>query len=117
MSVVPELAAVSMPITWPDAVSSGPPESPATTSALVSIRPDRLSEASESSASVVMCWYVAVTVPVAWERLPVPPALPTAVTVSPVLAALVASFATVRPDALLSCRTAMSSAGAPSRSP
>jgi len=36
-------AAVSIPITWPEEFSSGPPESPGRTAAFVSISPLRLS--------------------------------------------------------------------------
>ena len=42
--VVTSLPAVSIPMTWPAAFASGPPESPATMSALVWIIPCSVSE-------------------------------------------------------------------------
>ena len=56
----------------------------------------------------MIVWSSALTVPSAAERVPVPFALPTAVTASPTEAVLVARSAGVRPDAFSSCSTATS---------
>ena len=49
-------AAVSMPITSPEAFTNGPPESPASTLALTSIRPDSCSLPPVSSSFAVIFW-------------------------------------------------------------
>ena len=99
-----------MPITLPDASTSGPPESPGCTPAFVSIRPVSRSEVSPSLA--VIDRPSPVTVPVAAIGAPpAPPALPSAVTASPTATFEESPRLTVsRPDAFFSCSTATSAA-------
>ena len=78
----PDDAAVSMPTTRPRLLTSGPPESPGSTPAFVSISPVSCSEPPASSEAVIDLPRP-VTVPVAEAMLPVPPALPRAVTFAP----------------------------------
>ena len=76
--------AVSMPMTCPLESTSGPPESPAMTSASVSSRPVRRSPELPESSVAVMLWPVAVMLPVATEGSPgLAIALPIAATAMP----------------------------------
>ena len=76
-------AATSMPTTRPDALASGPPESPGWMPASTWMRPSRVSlEPSVSDAT--MRWSSAVTRPGAIDGAPpFPPALPSPTTASP----------------------------------
>ena len=56
-------AAVSMAMTWPVPLTSGPPESPGWMSALVWIRPPGCSEVPSSVSLAVICWLSATTEP------------------------------------------------------
>jgi hypothetical protein len=61
----PELAAVSMPTTWPEVFTSGPPESPGRMPAFTWMRPFRVSALAPVSSVAVMVWPMAVTWPAA----------------------------------------------------
>ena len=75
-----------MPMTWPCEFTSGPPESPASMLAFVSISPVSCSDEPEPSSVAVIAWLSAVTAPGATAGVPpVPPALPSATTLSPTL--------------------------------
>ena len=101
-----------MPTILPAESYSGPPESPGSMPAFVSMRPCSDSEATVSSASVVMLWLSAVTVPAAARSFSPPSALPTPVTASDVFTVAEPSiFAVVRPLAFCNCSTATSSVG------
>ena len=80
----PAEAAVFIPTTLPAAFRSGPPESPGSRAALVSIRPVRRSLPPASSLTVI-AWARPVTAPVVVVSAPVPLALPVAETVWPTL--------------------------------
>ncbi len=99
-----------MPITAPEASTSGPPESPGWTSAFTWIIPVSCSEVPEDSSLAVIDWFRAVTLPGAAVGVrPVPPALPMAVTGSPTLTVDESpSWAVDSPEALASWRTARS---------
>ena len=102
-------AAVSIPITSPDAFRSGPPESPGRTAAFVSIRPLRFSLPPCSSLTLIERPRP-VTVPDAEISLPVPPAFPSARTDSPASTESESPMGVVfRFEAPLACRTATSS--------
>ncbi len=108
-SAEPDEAAVAMPTTSPSESRTGPPESPETMSAATSMSPESDSVPVPDSLCTWMAWSVAVTVPSAATRLPVPSALPTSVTASPVFAPPSSSSETVdSPEASLSLRTATS---------
>ncbi len=108
-SADPEDAAVAMPTTSPSLSSTGPPESPDTMSAATCRSPCSDSVPVPDSLCTWMSWSVAVTVPWADTRSPVPPALPTSVIASPVFAPPSSSSVTVEsPEASLSLRTATS---------
>ena len=80
----PAEAAVSTPRTWPEVLTSAPPESPGWMSALVSMRPLSCSDVPSPWSLAVIDWLSAVTVPPAALGVPpVPPALPTPTTSSP----------------------------------
>src|SRR5437763_15874025 len=82
-----EDAAVSMPMTWPEALTNDPPESPGWMLALTSISPDSCSLVPPSSSPAVIDWLSAVIDPPALVGVPpLPPALPTATTGSPTAA-------------------------------
>src|SRR4030088_3549567 len=103
-------AAVSMPITWPEALVRGPPASPAWVAALVRMSPDSCSAVPDAASVAVIDWLRPVTVPVATDGVPSwPPALPMATTLLPT-ATLdeLPRFAVGRPDAPCSWITAMS---------
>ena len=91
-------------------LNSGPPESPAWMSALVSISPVSCSELPDDSSEAVMAWLSAVIWPEATAGVPpTPPALPSATTSSPTAAEEESPVvATVSPDAPVSWSTAMS---------
>ena len=74
--------AVFIPITASALLSSGPPESPATTFALTPTSPVSRVAPPVSSPTMIDC-RSAVTEPVTVLSVPVPPALPTAVIRSP----------------------------------
>ena len=99
-----------MPMTWPAASASGPPESPETMSALVSIIPCRVSLATEPPWSLaVMDWFSPVTWPAAGTMVLCPSALPMATTAAPVFTVDESPMGTVcRPDAPWSWISAMS---------
>ncbi len=100
---------MSTPITSPEVVSSGPPESPASMAASTSISPVSFSDAPVDSSDAVIDWSSAVTEPpTALGVPPLPPALPIATTGSPTLTAAVARVAVARPDAPESRSTATS---------
>lgn len=100
-----------MPITWPWELTSAPPESPGWMSALVWISPVSCSLTPDPSSEAVMDWFRSVTVPLATDGVPpLPPALPSAVTVSPLCTEEESPrLAVVRPDAFCSWITATSS--------
>ena len=76
-----------MPMTWPEVLTSEPPESPGWMPALVSIRPVRFSELPPPSSLAVIDWFRAVIDPPAALGVPpVPPALPTPTTAWPTAA-------------------------------
>ncbi len=102
--------AVSMPMTWPAKSASGPPESPETICAFVSINPCRVSEVTVPPTSLaVMVWFSPVTRPTAGTMAFCPSALPRATTVAPDLTAAELPIGTVRrPDAPCSRIRAMS---------
>ena len=104
------LPAVSMPMTRPAELTSGPPESPATMFAFVSIIPCSVSEVTAPPWSLaVMVWLIPVTWPVAETISLRPSALPMAITVAPVLTWLESPVGTgCRPDAFCSWISAMS---------
>ncbi len=95
---------------WPWPFTSGPPESPAWMLAFVSSRPVSCSEEPEDSSDAVIDWLSAVIVPGATDGVPpTPPALPSAVTLSPTPTVPESPVvAVVSPDAPESCSTAMS---------
>src|SRR3954463_1440284 len=98
-----------MPTTASEESSSGPPESPAWMAASVSISPVRCSGLLPSESLAVMLRSTAVTVPGAALGVPpVPPALPTPVTASPVDTADELVFTVARPEASTSWTTATS---------
>src|SRR5580693_9625505 len=105
---VPAEAAVSMPTTAPNWLTSGPPESPGWMSALDSIRPLSCSEVPEPSSDAVIDWLRAVTWPGATDGVPpAPPALPSPTTLLPTLTVLeLPMVAVFRPEAPLSWSTA-----------
>ena len=107
----PADAAVSMPITWPELFTSGPPESPDTMFASTSIRPVSVSEEPVASSLAVIDRLSAVTVPGATDGVPpVPPALPMPTTPSPALTFDESPIdAVASPEASRSWMTAMSS--------
>ena len=98
-----------MPTTSPCVSRSGPPESPATTSAVVSIMDVSVSDDAEPSSAAVTDAVSEEIVPAAAESAPVPSALPTAVTTSPTAACSRSTVMVLRPDAPVSCRRATSS--------
>jgi hypothetical protein len=77
-----DAAAVSMPTTSPWLLTSRPPESPGSIPAFVSISPVSCSAPPCSSEAVIVLPRP-VTVPAAELMLPLPPALPRAVTLAP----------------------------------
>jgi hypothetical protein len=103
-------AAVVIPITLPAVLTSGPPESPDSTGASVSISPDSCSAAPLVRDPAVMERLSPVTRPAtALGVPPSPPALPIATTGSPTFRDEESATDTVeRPDAPCSCSTAMS---------
>ena len=73
-----------MPMTWPDALSSGPPESPGSMSAFVRIMPVRCSTEPVALVCASIAAPSAVMLPVATEGVPsLPSALPSATTFWP----------------------------------
>src|SRR5581483_11548610 len=79
-------AAVSMPITWPALLISGPPESPGSSGASIWISPASVSGWLPSRSVAVIVWFMATTLPLTvWGAPPTPPALPRATTGSPTL--------------------------------
>src|SRR5450631_2845092 len=108
----PEDPAVSIPSTWPELLTSDPPESPGCTSASTPIAPVSCSAAPVmSSLAVTDCWRPVIEPPAAVGVPPVPPALPTATIDSPTVAVEESPIDAVRrPEAPLSCSTATSSA-------
>ncbi len=104
------LPAVSMPMTCPAALTSGPPESPDTMPAFVWSIPCRVSDLTVPPWSVaVMVSWSPVIWPLAgtiWLR---PSALPRATTLSPILTLAESPTGTAcRPDGLCSWISAMS---------
>ena len=88
--------AVSTPMTCPVEVLSGPPESPGTMPALIWIMPCKVSVLSAAASSeAVMVLSSPVTCPPAGMMAPVPSALPSASTASPVLTAVELPIGTV----------------------
>jgi hypothetical protein len=78
------LAAVSMPITAPEPLTSGPPESPSWIGASVCSIPVRFSVVPAPLSLAVMSRFLALRMPCAVDgRPPLPPALPIASTGSP----------------------------------
>ena len=108
---MPVEAAVSMPMTCPAGLTSGPPESPGWMLAFVSSMPLSCSDELPSSSLAVIDWFRAVIVPAATDGVPpLPPALPSATTCSPEVTCDELPGDTVAsPDAPCSCSTAMSS--------
>ena len=107
-------AAVSMPITWPAALDSGPPESPAAIGALVCSMPCSVSLLAPLPESLaVMVRFSAVIVPLVTVGVPpVPPALPMATTPVPRVTLAESPTDTVfSPDAPTSLISATSSTG------
>ena len=102
--------AVSMPITWPWVLVSGPPESPGWIGALDWMSPLSRSELLDPSSPAVIARPRPVTLPVATEGVPLrPSALPMATTLSPMRTCDESPrFAVVRPEAPCNCSTAMS---------
>ena len=102
-------AAVFMPTTSPEVLSSGPPESPGWMPALVWIRPCSCSALPASSSDAVMVLPVAVTLPVATDGVPpLPRALPTATTFWPACTPAELRLTVCRPEAFCSWSTATS---------
>ena len=108
-----EEAAVSIPITFPEASTSGPPESPGWTLASTWMRFWRVSGLAPVSSVAVMVWPIATTEPVAVDGVPpLPRALPMATIGSPTFSFDGSPMLTVfRFEAPWSWRRAMSSAG------
>ena len=105
-----EPPAESTPITCPEALTSGPPESPGWMAALVWIMPVSCSELPDVSSPAVICWFRATSEPPAALGVPpTPPALPRATTASPTEileeSPICADF---RPEAFCSWMRAMS---------
>jgi hypothetical protein len=102
-----------MPITAPELVTSGPPESPDWMSAFVWIRPVRCAVVPYISSPTEMLWFSAVTEPPAADGVPpLPPALPTPTIASPTCTVdELPIVAVVSPDAPFSCRRAISPDG------
>ena len=105
--------AVFMPMTSLALLYSGPPESPGCSGAFIWISPVRSSESPPGPSEAVIDWSRSVTVPLLTEGAPpTPPALPTAVTASPICTLDESpTFAISRPDASSSCSTATSAVG------
>ena len=102
---------MSIPMTWPAELTSGPPESPGWIGALVWISPVSCSELlAEPSSLAVMDWLSDVTLPVTTDGCPpLPSAFPMATTFWPTVTVEESPKVTVcRPDAFCSCSTAMS---------
>src|ERR1700722_20414991 len=106
-----EFAAVSMPITAPSPLTSGPPESPCWMGAFVSIMPCSCSVVPAPLSLALMDWSRPWMVPCAVDgRPPWPPALPSASTAWPTLALLESDSVTVcSPEAPTSWSRATSS--------
>ena len=104
---------MSRPITVPVVLTSGPPESPACRAAFVRISLVSCSAVPVASSVAVIVSFRPVTVPAATAGVPpLPPALPRAITFSPMAAFDELLTVTVlRPDAPLSCSTAISPPG------
>jgi hypothetical protein len=100
-----------MPTIVPAGSYSGPPESPGSTPASVRISPLSCSALLPSDSVAVIDWSSAVTVPPAARRVPAPPAFPTAVTTSSMVAGEEPSAAVASPEAFSRCRTATSADG------
>ena len=98
-----------MPTTSLSESNMGPPESPGTARALVSMRPDRSSVLPHGeSDETVSAWSVPVTLPAAFTSSPPPSALPTAATCVPIEGVSVSVFTVVRPLASFSWSSATS---------
>ena len=92
---------MSIPMTWPWALTSEPPESPGWMPALTSISPLRFSALPPPWSLAVMDWSRAVIEPPAALGVPpVPPALPTPTTASPTAAVALLVEMVCRPLAL-----------------
>jgi len=106
-------AAVSIPMTLAELLTSGPPESPGWIGAFVWMSPDRLSALSPLSLPTVIDWFRAWTTPLTADGVPpTPPALPMATTSSPTATAEELPVWTVAsPEAPFSWITATSSVG------
>src|SRR5215831_545235 len=102
--------AVSMPITWPVLLTSGPPESPGWMGALCRMSPVRCSTVPAPSSEALMAAPRPATWPTATDGVPpLPSALPRATTLSPTLTVDESPSDTVcSPDAPTSWSTAMS---------
>ena len=108
---MPVAAAVSMPMTWPWALTSGPPESPGTIRASVCSMPCSVSlPVALPSSLAVMVWLTPVMVPTTGRAPPWPSALPMATTGLPILTeSELPSGIVFSPDAFCSLITATSS--------
>ena len=93
---VSELAAVSMPMTWPLVLEIGPPESPWMMLASVCSMPVRFSDEPLPSSLAVIERFSPVMLPVTVLIWPVPLALPIATTPSPTLTLVASPTGTVR---------------------
>ena len=105
-----EDAAVSMPITCPAVLTSGPPESPGWIGALSLMSPLSCSEVPDPSSEAVIEELRPVTLPVATDGVPpLPSALPSATTFWPTATVEESPrFTVCSPEAPWSCRTATS---------
>ena len=75
-----------MPTTWPERLTSGPPESPGSRGASIWMSPDSVSGWLPSRSVAVIIWFRAWTVPLTvWGAPPTPPAFPRATIGSPTL--------------------------------
>ena len=103
-------AAVSMPITLPVLLTSGPPESPGWMGALWWMSPVSRSEVPAPSSEATIDAFRPAMCPTATAGVPpLPSALPSATTLSPTFAVDESPRAAVcSPEAPCSCRTAMS---------
>src|ERR1700730_9295850 len=109
----PPEAAVSMPMTWPAALTRGPPESPGWMGAFIWMSPVRVSALAPPGSLAVIVWLTASTVPATTAGVPpTPPALPIATTGSPGATAEESPTTIgLRPDTPWIWMTAMSSVG------